>query len=387
MRIFIAGIDGYLGWPLAMHLALHGHEVHGIDNMSRRSLVKEVGSHSAIPIKELHSRVAIFKRETGMEIHAGYGDLRSHDSLLYYFKSFPPDAIVHLGEMPSAPYSMIDEKRCRETHDNNVGGTLSILWAIREVCPDAHLLKLGTMGEYGVPGVSIPEGDFEMQHRGRTARMQFPRQPGSFYHCTKVHDTCNVEFCCRIWGLRATDIMQGVVYGTRISTSYQDHAELATRFDFDSIFGTVINRFCAQAVAGVPITPYGKGGQHRGFLPLKDSIQCLTLALVNPPEPGQYRVFNQMEDTYNILDLAEMVKEAGETLGLRPTIQLVENPRIEAEDHYYDVDHQKLLDLGYVPTSDMRREISEMLTDLLPWKERILKMSRSIAPVVTWSGR
>ena len=280
---------------------------------------------------------------------------------------------------------MIDVHHAIFTQTNNIIGTLVTVYAIKEVVPECHLVKLGTMGEYGTPNVDIPEGFFEIEYRGRKDRMMFPRKAGSWYHQTKVHDTNNVEMACRIWGLRSTDIMQGVVYGTRIDEMGEDE-RLLTRFDFDQSFGTAINRFCAQAVVGLPLTPFGKGLQRRGFLPLRDSMQCLTLALENPPEAGEYRTFNQFEEVYQIAELARKVQCIGNEMGLDVKINHVENPRVEEEEHYYNPDHQHLLDLGYKPTHDMDAELRIVLKDLMKYRERIEARKEAQFPDIRWDG-
>jgi UDP-sulfoquinovose synthase len=301
-------------------------------------------------------------------------------------RAFEPDAIVHLGEQPSAPYSMMDVQHAVYTQTNNIVGTLNILFAMRDACPRAHLVKLGTMGEYGTPNVDIPEGFFTIEYRGRTDTLPFPRQAGSWYHQSKVHDSHNVAMACRVWGLRSTDIMQGVVYGTRVEAMGEDE-RLVTRFDFDQCFGTAINRFCAQAVIGQPLTPYGTGGQRRGFLPLRDSVQCLLLALLNPPTGGEYRVFNQFEETYSVFDLAEKVRKVGDQLGLGVEIRATENPRIEKEEHHYRPDREHLMRLGYQPTRDMEGEIRIVLEDLIRYRDRILARKRALLPDIRWDGR
>jgi UDP-sulfoquinovose synthase len=292
---------------------------------------------------------------------------------------------VYLGEMPSAPYSMIDVHHAVFTQTNNVTGTLVSLFAMKEAVPDCHLVKLGTMGEYGTPNVDIPEGFFEIEYRGRKDKMMFPRKAGSWYHQSKVHDTNNVEMACRFWGLRSTDIMQGVVYGTRIDEMGDDE-RLLTRFDFDQSFGTAINRFCAQAVVGLPLTPFGKGTQRRGFLPLRDSMQCLSLAIENPPERSEYRTFNQFEETYSVNELAETVQRVGNEFDLDVGIRRIENPRMESEEHYYNPDHQHLLDLGYKPTHDMNAELRLVFKDLIRYRDRIETRKYSSFPDIRWDG-
>jgi len=384
MRVFIPGIDGYLGWSLAQYLAARNHEVAGCDIGARRQWVKEVGSQSATPISNQFNRFSALKEHYGDKIiEMARVDLTDYDRVKDVLMRVEPDAIVHLGEMPSAPYSMIDAKHACYTHRNNLEGTVNILWAMRDICPRAQLVKLGTMGEYGTPNVDIPEGYFELEYRGRKDRAMFPRKAGSYYHLTKVHDTHIVDFACRMWGLRSTDIMQGVVYGTRIP-EMEDDERMLTRYDYDQCFGTAINRYCAQAVVGEILTPFGKGHQKRGFLPLADSMQCLLIAITNPPEEGCYRTFNQFEEVYDITELAERVKAAANELGIDAKIANIENPRKEDEEHYYNPDHQHLLDLGYTPTRDMHSEIKTMLTDLDKYQDRIIK--EVLIPDIRWDG-
>ena len=385
MRVLIAGIDGYLGWPLALHLATRGHDVYGIDNFSRRKNVAEVGSWSAIPIPNMRTRLEVARNLLGLRIKFFHGDLRKYQDALSVMRESKPDAIVHLGEQPSAPYSMIDSKHASFTQENNVTGTLNLLWAMKESSPNAHLVKLGTMGEYGTPNIEIPEGFFEIEYRGRKDRLPFPRQPGSFYHLSKVHDSANIALACKIWGLMSTDIMQGVVYGTRPDDITDPR--LHTRFDFDETFGTVINRFCAQAIIGFPLSPYGKGKQRRGFIALVDSIQCLTIAIENPPKKaGEYRVFNQLDEIYGINELAELVRKAADSLGISVEILSVENPRIEMEEHFYKVEHENLKRLGFRPTRHIDEELGIMLTDLVKFKSRVQAKKGAIAPRFRWKG-
>ncbi len=385
MRVFIAGVDGYLGWSLAQYLAARNHEIAGCDLFLRRKHVEEIGSQSATPIRSMEERLIAFKENFGKDLFFREGDLQDYHFILEFFKSFQPEAIVHLGEMPSAPYSMIDVEHCTFTHINNLVGTLHILYAMKETCPQAHLVKLGTMGEYGTPNIVIPEGFFTIEYRGRTDTLPFPKQAGSWYHQTKVHDTNNIMFACKIWNLRSTDIMQGVVYGTRIDEMGEDE-RLLSRFDFDECFGTAINRYCAEAVIGHPISPFGVGKQSRGFLPLRDSMQCLTIAINNPPKEGEYRVFNQFEEVYSVNELAEKVRKVGDEFGLNVEIGNIENPRMEREEHYYNPDHQHLLDLGYEPTRDMESELRIMIQDLVKYKHRIEEKREILIPEIRWDG-
>jgi UDP-sulfoquinovose synthase len=389
MRVFIAGIDGYLGWTLAKHLAHRSkHDVYGCDNMARRRWVKSVDAQSVTPISGISKRRRAFQATFGQDPEIFVLDLaRDYDALVSLWEEDPPDVIVHLAEMPSAPYSMMGQPQAIETHENNLNGTLNILHAMKEICPGAHLIKLGTMGEYGTPNLPIPEGDFELEYKGYKDRVLFPRQPGSWYHATKVHDTHNVDLACRAWGLKSTDIMQGVVYGITGDSVVLDNTTLRTRLDADESFGTAINRFVCQAIAGHPITLYGAGDQKRGFLPLADSMRCITLAINNPPEAGEYRTFNQFAEVYTLSDLAKLVKGvAKRSYGIEAEIVHYENPRVESATHIYEPEHSKLQALGYTPTTDMHSVLTDMFKVLIPLKDRILEMSDVLAPRTGWDG-
>ncbi|NJO84508.1 MAG: NAD-dependent epimerase/dehydratase family protein [Blastochloris sp.] len=385
MKVFIAGIDGYLGWALAQYLTARGHEVAGNDIFLRRQWVEEMNSVSALPVYSREERLHAFQQRYEKKLAFHEVDLLDYPALVGLLADFQPDAIVHLAEMPSAPYSMIDQQHAAFTHTNNVIGSLNLLWAMKEACPNAHLVKLGTMGEYGTPNMDIPEGFFEVEFRGRKDRLPFPRQANSFYHLTKVHDTNNTMFACKTWGLRATDIMQGVVFGTRID-EMGDDPRLFSRLDFDQCFGTAVNRFCCQVVIGHPMTVYGRGGQTRGFLPMRDSMQCLTIAIEKPAAQGEYRVFNQFEETYTIEELAQKVQQAATSLGIEAMIQYFDNPRTERDQHYYNPDRQHLIDLGYVPSHDVVGEMTIMLNDLMPHRERILEKRSILIPDIRWDG-
>src|SRR2546429_2910529 len=307
MRILILGGDGYLGWPQSLYLSGKGHNVTIFDNFMRRHFDLERGFHSLLPIYTAHERIAAWKEVSGRQIQLCIGDTMDYEALATVFRTFQPEAVVHFAEQRSAPYSMIDRKHAVFTQTNNVIGTLNVLYAMKEFAPDCHLVKLGTMGEYGTPNIDIEEGFIEIHHKGRSDVLPFPKQPGSIYHLSKVHDSHNIHFACRIWGLRSTDLNQGVVYGIETEESNVDD-RLLTRFDYDEYFGTVLNRFCVQAVIGHPLTVYGEGGQTRGFLNIRDTLQCVELAVTNPPELGEYRVFNQFTEQFSVADLAELVR-------------------------------------------------------------------------------
>jgi UDP-sulfoquinovose synthase len=382
MKVLITGIDGYSGWPLALHLLQRGHDVAGLDNFATRKRVKEVGSWSATPIGSFPKRQAAVKTHLGKELRFYKGDLSNYAFVHEVLEKERPDSIVHLAEQRSAPYSMIDVHHAVRTQVDNLTGTLHLLYAIRDVCPTAHLVKMGTMGEYGTPNVDIPEGFFEIEYRGRKDRLPFPRQAGSWYHWSKVFDSGDVMFATKIFRLRATDVMQGVLYGTR--TPEMVHDSLLTRFDFDEVWGTALNRFVVEAVLGVPITVYGEGGQKRGFIALEDSMQSLRLAVENPAAEGEYRVFNQFDAWYSVQDLAELTKRIGEELGLHPTIEHPPDPRVEAQQHYYNPVLENLPKLGYKRTRALEEVVREIFHDLMRYRRRLVARKHIVQPVIQW---
>src|SRR5690242_2802168 len=348
MKIGILGGDGYCGWATALYLSAKGHSVAIVDNYARRQWDYELGVQTLTPIRPLAERLRVWQELTGKSIQLFVGDVTDYDFLASSIKAFEPEAVIHFAEQRAAPYSMIDRKHAVFTQVNNVVGTLNLLFALREYCPDCHLVKLGTMGEYGTPNIDIEEGYIEIEHNGRKDVLPFPKQPGSFYHLSKVHDSHNMMFACKIWKLRASDLNQGVVYGTTTEETLLDEA-LVNRFDYDDVFGTVLNRFCAQAAVGHPLTVYGRGGQTRGFLDIRDTVRCVELACLHPAEPGECRVFNQFTEQFSVLEIAELVKTAGNKLGLDVEIDRIQDPRVESEQHYYNAKHSRLLDLGLKP--------------------------------------
>lgn len=374
MRILILGGDGYLGWPTAMYFSKAGHEVGVVDNFIKRRWELEMGIRPLIPIATLHERIHAWKEVTGKEIKLFVGDLTHERFVHKTLAEFLPEVIVHYGEQPSAPYSMAGNHKAVETQVNNVAGTLNILFAMKKYCPEAHLIKLGTMGEYGTPNIDIEEGYIEIEHKGKKDTLSFPKRAGSFYHLSKVHDSHNIEFACRIWGIRATDLNQGVVYGIETEETKM-HEKFNTSFHYDEAFGTALNRFCVQAVAGLPITPYGKGGQTRGFLNIVDTIQCVNLAVKNAADKGEFRVFNQFTELFKVNELAQIVKEAADKLGIKASIEHIDNPRKEAEEHYYNPTHTKLLDLGLKPNLLSEVLVKSMLKNIKEHEDRIDKDS------------
>ncbi len=381
MRILILGGDGYCGWPTALHFSYRGHEVAIVDNFSRRLWDHEIGGMTLTAIAPLSDRLRSWKRLTGKSIESFIGDVCDYEFLSSVFKTFEPETVVHFAEQRSAPYSMIDRQHAVFTQVNNVVGTLNVLFAVKEFQPDCHLVKLGTMGEYGTPNIDIEEGFIKIQHNGREDVLPFPKQPGSFYHLSKVHDSHNIAFCCKIWGLRATDLNQGVVYGTVTNEVALDPL-LVNRFDYDEIFGTALNRFCVQAAIDHPITVYGRGGQTRGFLDIRDTVRCVELACLHPAQRGEFRVFNQFTEQFSVLQLARMVEAAGKKLGLNVTIDHLPDPRVEAEEHYYNAKHTKLTDLGLKPHLLSESLLDSLLNIAIEYRERI--DASLLLPRVNW---
>jgi UDP-sulfoquinovose synthase len=383
MRVLILGGDGYLGWPTAMRFSARGHEVSIVDNFSRRRGHEAQGTDSLTPIRSLEERVSAWKEVSGKGIASYVGSIEDGEFLEQTVIDTRPEAIIHYGEQPSAPYSMQSRETAVETQYTNVIGTLNLLFAMRDHVPDAHLVKLGTMGEYGTPNIDIEEGYIEIEHKGRKDTLPFPKLPGSLYHLSKVHDSHNIHFACRIWGLRATDLNQGVVYGIETEETALD-PRLVTRFDYDGVFGTVLNRFCVQAVIGKPLTVYGKGGQTRGFLNIRDTLQCVELAVETPAAAGEFRVFNQFTEQFSVRQLAELVVESGAELDIEVQIDEHENPRVEAEEHYYNAVHDKLQALGLKPSLLGDELVRSMLSEIGENRERIIESA--IEPNATWKS-
>jgi UDP-sulfoquinovose synthase len=381
MRVMILGGDGYLGWPTAMAFRSAGHEVRAVDNYFRRKIAADTDSEPLTVNPLLPERAAIFHERTGRSIEVAEGDCCDWAFLSEQFRDFAPEAVVHYAEQPSAPYSMIGYDEARATLSNNLIATLNVIWAAMRHAPDCHIVKLGTMGEYGTPNIDIEEGWIEIDHKGRRDKFLFPRQAGSLYHTTKVLDTDLLWFYVRLYGLRVTDLMQGPVYG--ISTDEADlDPQLMPNFHYDDIFGTVVNRFLAQAVAGVPLTVYGKGGQVRGYLNLRDTLQCLALAAANPAAKGELRILNQFTETFSVNELAERVRRVASGMGLPAEIQHIENPRKELEDHYYNPAHRGLLDMGLKPHPMTDEVVADMLERVSAHRDRIV--ADRILPRVRW---
>ena len=370
MRVAVLGGDGYCGWATALYLSRKRHSVAIVDNFARRQWDHELGVQTLTPIRPLFERLSAWQDLTGENIELFVGDVTEYDFMSSVIQDFEPDAVIHFAEQRAAPYSMIDRKHAVFTQVNNVVGTLNLLFALREFQPDCHLIKLGTMGEYGTPNIDIEEGYITIEHNGRRDTVPYPKQPGSFYHLSKVHDSHNIMFACKAWGLRATDLNQGVVYGTMTDEVAMGET-LINRFDYDEVFGTVLNRFCVQAAIGHPLTVYGKGGQTRGFLDIRDTVRCVEIACLNPAARGECRVFNQFTEQFSVLDLARMVEIAGEKLGLTVKIDHLPDPRVEAEEHYYNAKHSKLIELGLEPHLLSDSLLDSLMNVALQYRDRV----------------
>eukprot|EP00850_Spirogloea_muscicola_P011092 SM000067S20369 [mRNA] locus=s67:574007:576841:- [translate_table: standard] len=377
----VIGGDGYCGWASALHLSARGHEVAVVDSLVRRLMDEQLGSATLTPIASVHARVAKWAELTGAHLPLFIGDICDFEFLADAFQKFKPDAVVHFGEQRSAPYSMIDRSRAVFTQHNNVIGTINVMFAIKEFAPECHLVKLGTMGEYGTPNIDIEEGFITITHNGRTDTLPYPKQASSFYHLSKVHDSHNIAFACKAWSLRATDLNQGVVYGVTTPETSMDEV-LINRLDYDGVFGTALNRFVVQAAVGHPLTIYGKGGQTRGYLDIRDTVQCIELAIKSPANLGEFRVFNQFTEQFSVRDLAAVVTKAGAKLGLEVKSQNVPNPRVEAEEHYYNAKHTKLVELGLEPHLLGDALLDSLLNFAIKYQDRVDRSQ--IMPAVSW---
>lgn len=382
MHVLILGGDGYLGWPTAMHLSAMGHKVTVVDNYLRRSICRDADVEALFDVPNLHERARIWKEKSGKDICVYIGDLNDWNFIAHVFQSNPPESVVHYAEQPAAPYSMLNRNAAMLTLQNNLTVTANVIFAVHQFCPQAHIVKLGTMGEYGTPNIDIEEGWLDVEHNGRKHTFLYPRQASSLYHTTKIMDTDLLWFYVRMWGLRVTDLMQGPVYGL-VTDETGENQQLFPFFNYDEMFGTVINRFVVQAVAGFPLTVYGKGGQTRGYLNIKDTLNCVRLSLENPASEGELRIFNQLTETFTVNELAEHVQRVGNQKGLDVQIKAVENPRIEAEEHYYNPKHTGLLDLGLKPNFLTDDVLAQMIEIVLKNKNNIHQ--RKIYQKVKWA--
>ena len=382
MKIVILGADGYLGWPMTMKLANDGHQVLAIDNYFRRTIAKETNSEALIEGPNLKKRKDLFSEKFNKEFEISIGDCSDFNYISSTIKNFMPDTIVHFAEQPSAPYSMIDYRSAKKTFDNNLNSTFNLIWAVLENKPDCHIIKLGTMGEYGTPNIDIEEGWINISHNGREQKFLYPRQASSLYHTTKVLDTDLLWFFTRTYSLKVTDLMQGPVYGLFTKETETDDAFLPN-FHYDDIFGTLVNRFITQAVAGIPLTVYGEGGQTRGYLNLIDTLRCIELSIQNPAEKGELKIMNQFTEQFTVNEIANKVKEVSEKKGNKCEIKKISNPRKEMEKHYYNAKHSRLVDLGLEPTL-MTEEVLSKMFDKVYSKKKMIDKKIAI-PRINWN--
>ena len=383
MRILVLGGDGYLGWPVAMHFSAKGNNVCVVDNYLRRKICKETDSEPLFKVPDLNERASIYEQVSGNRINVNIGDCSDYHFLVNLIKNFKPEVIIHFAEQPSAPYSMRNYSSAYLTFKNNLETTFNLIWAVKELAPRCHIVKLGTMGEYGTPNIDIEEGWLNIHHNGRNDTFLYPRQAGSLYHTTKVLDTDLLWFYVRTSNLCVTDLMQGPVYGLSTKESDLDF-KLSPFFNYDDIFGTVVNRFVTQAVAGIPLTIYGKGEQIRGYLNIKDTLQCIELAVENPPILGELRVLNQFTEKFSVNEIAKIVKNSGAELGIDVKIEAINNPRQEKEEHYYNPRHSGFADLGLKPHLLSNEVIKGMMNMIMPFKKEI--DIKKVMPRVNWKN-
>ena len=376
-KIMVLGAEGYVGWNLTMFLAKK-YEVITIDNSLKRRIAKGKSLIKTLPIKK---RIKVYKKVFKKDIKYYNCDIcQDYKKLFKILKKEQPDVIINLAQLPSAPYSM-EFHGGTLTIVNNEMGNYNVLWGMKLYCPKAHLIKMGTMGEYGTPNIAIPEGFLKVKYKGRSDVLPFPKQAGSFYHWAKVTESNHSMFASKVWGLKITDLMQGVLYGLETDESIEDH-RLLSDFYYDSDWGTALNRFVVQMVSGYPITPFGKGKQKRGFLNIKDALQCFDLYIKNPPKQGEYKVVNQLcEQGFTINELAGTVQDIGISMGKWSVIQNIDNPRMENEDHYYHAE-TNTLDKLKLKKVNFKKEITNLIEVVEEYKKNIdIKL---IKPTTTW---
>jgi UDP-sulfoquinovose synthase len=384
-HVVILGGDGYLGWPTALYFSIRGYDVTVVDNYFRRNACKEVDTGLLYPIPDLLERSKIWYEKTGREIKIVIGDLTKPEVMRDLFNgkvkytwslnqkfSGIPETIVHYAEQPSAPYSLINYKYANFTLINNLQVTNNLMWSLKDYSRDTHVIKLGTMGEYGTPNIDIEEGWIEINHKGRKDKFLFPRQGNSIYHTTKIMDTDLLWFGVRMWDLKVTDLMQGPVYGIETEETKIDK-RLNTIFNYDEIFGTIINRFIAQAVIGHPLTVYGKGGQTRGYLNITDTLQCVHKSAISPAKSGELRIFNQITETFSVNEIAKIIHNVGIERGHKVDINHIKNPRKESEEHYYNPIYQGLVEIGVEPNYLSKETVSDIFEIVERYSQNIKK--------------
>ncbi len=382
MKILILGGDGYLGWPTSLYFSNQNHDVLIIDNFIKRKLQKKFQRYSLFKNYTLKQKINEWKKVSKKNIEYKEIDATNYKSVLNIFKKFKPDAVIHFAEQPSAPLSMLDYNNANFTLQNNLVSTLNICYAIKETKLDTHIIKLGTMGEYGTPNIDIEEGYLKIKHKKRSDIFLYPRKGSSLYHTTKIQDTDLLYFYSRTWGLRVTDLMQGPVYGFD-TNEINGNEKIYTSFSYDDIFGTVLNRFIVQAVAGETLTVYGNGSQKRGYLNITDSIKCIDIATKFPASKGELNIFNQYTETFSIIQLAKKVIEAGKKIGINAKFKNIKNPRVEKENHYYKPSNKKFIKLGLKPNFLTQKILCEMIIKVEKHKKSI--KNKNFLPTVNWN--
>lgn len=381
MRILILGADGYLGWPSCMYFSLKGHYVYGIDSLVKQKISKKINSGPLNKYINIRKRISEFKKIYKKKINFIKGDCTNYRFLKKSINKIKPDVIIHFAEQPSAPYSMRDFNSANFTLRNNLLSTFNLIWCVKDIKKKPHIIKLGTMGEYGTPNIDIEEGWLKVNHNNRSHTFIYPREAGSLYHTTKVLDTDLLWFYVRLYGIKVTDLMQGPVYGHKINEINEQN--LFPSFHYDDYFGTALNRFIVQAVEGIPLTVYGKGEQIRGYLNINDTLQCIDIAIKNPPKYGKMNILNQFTQKFKVIELAEMVKRAGKKIGLKVDIRKIKNPRKEKEKHYYNAKHSKFKKLGLRPHLLDTNSLILMLRYVRKNKTKINK--KIIFPRINWN--
>jgi UDP-sulfoquinovose synthase len=365
VKVLVLGGDGFCGWPTALHLSARDHDVVIVDNLSRRNIDNELETSSLTPIRPIGERLRVWKEVSGKVIRFYNFDVaENYHRLLTLIAEWQPDALIHFAEQRAAPYSMKSSYHKRYTVNNNLNATNNVLAAIVEAGVDSHVVHLGTMGVYGygAAGMKIPEGylPIKMEENGKVIHREilYPADPGSIYHMTKTQDQLLFAFYNKNDKVRITDLHQGIVWGTQTEESSLDE-RLVNRFDYDGDYGTVLNRFLMQAAIGYPLTVHGSGGQTRAFINIRNSVRCIELAIINPPKKGErVRIFNQMTETFRLIDLAEMISRM---TGV--PISHLSNPRKEADANDLYVENRGLINLGLEPITlngGLIREMSDI---------------------------
>ena len=384
--VLVAGCDGYIGNALTQRLLKEGYEVVGVDNFLRRSWIEnDMKSKSAIPILQMMDKIIRF-RNMGL-FHFYNIDISKNenvDELRSVFERHEPDIIVNLAHIPSGPYSQISRDHATKTLENNILGTNNMLWLIRETVPKSHYITIGTTGEYDhYSNIDIEEGYIKINHKGReSVEMIYPRRPGSIYHTSKTGSTYLIDFLCRTWMLKCTDVQQSVVFGAY--TDDIDKSKIYSRLDSDEAGGTVINRFIVQTLLGIPLTIYGEGKHQRGFISLNDSVQALMIAVKNEPESGHVQVWNQLSEWHSMNEIAGMVIEVAESRGMEISAQHIPSPRTEyTGNHYYNYSTEKLASFGYKPTRTILQEVDYVFNVLAETNE-YNDLKDVVIPKIKW---